>query len=160
RARRVRERGRRTRVRTAVVDRRRRNDDAARRLVVCMAVPVAARDRHVRRGQADRARPGWLVELAIDGSHRRATAVWLTLLRGTSTSKPGRDQSMKNMLAEFKAFISKGDIVMIAVGLVMALYFKAIIDNIIEGVINPIIAAIFGKANYQDIGFDIGDARI
>ena len=67
---------------------------------------------------------------------------------------------MKNMLAEFKAFISKGDIVMIAVGLVMALYFKAIVDKIIEGVINPIIAAIFGKPNYEDIGFDIGDARI
>ena len=67
---------------------------------------------------------------------------------------------MKNMLAEFKAFISKGDIVLIAVGLVMALYFKAIVDQIITGVITPIIAAIFGKSNFEDIGFDIGDARI
>jgi len=67
---------------------------------------------------------------------------------------------MKNMLAEFKAFISKGDIVLIAVGLVMALYFKAIVDQIIAGVITPIIAAIFGKSNFEDIGFDIGDARI
>ncbi len=47
-----------------------------------------------------------------------------------------------------------------AVGLVMALYFKTIIDKIIEGVITPIIAAIFGQANYTEIGFDIGDARI
>lgn len=67
---------------------------------------------------------------------------------------------MKNMLAEFKAFISKGDIVMIAVALVMALYFKSIIDAIIDGVITPIIAAIFGESNYEYIGFDIGDARI
>jgi len=67
---------------------------------------------------------------------------------------------MKNMVAEFKAFISKGDIVMIAVALVMALYFKSIVDAIIDGVITPIIAAIFGKANYESIGFDIGDARI
>jgi len=67
---------------------------------------------------------------------------------------------MKNMVAEFKAFISKGDIIMIAVGLVMALYFKAIIDQVIAGVIKPIIAAIFGESSFENIGFDIGDARI
>jgi large conductance mechanosensitive channel len=67
---------------------------------------------------------------------------------------------MKSMLEEFKAFINKGDIVMIAVGLVIALYFKAIVDALIEGVITPIIAAIFGKSDIFDIGFDIGDARI
>jgi large conductance mechanosensitive channel len=67
---------------------------------------------------------------------------------------------MKNMVAEFKAFISKGDIIMIAVGLVMALYFKAVVDQLIAGVIKPIIAAIFGESNFENIGFDIGDARI
>jgi large conductance mechanosensitive channel len=64
------------------------------------------------------------------------------------------------MLAEFKEFIKKGDIVTVAVGLVMALYFKTIIDNLIEGVINPIIAAIFGETNFTAIGFEIGDAFI
>jgi large conductance mechanosensitive channel len=67
---------------------------------------------------------------------------------------------MKNMFNEFKAFINKGDIVMIAVALVMALYFKAIVDQVIAGVIDPIIAAIFGESDISAIGFDIGDARI
>jgi large conductance mechanosensitive channel len=67
---------------------------------------------------------------------------------------------MKNMWKEFKEFINKGDIVMIAVALVMALYFKQIVDQIIAGVITPIIAAIFGESNYESIGFDIGDAFI
>jgi large conductance mechanosensitive channel len=67
---------------------------------------------------------------------------------------------MKNMLDEFKAFIAKGDIIMIAVGLVMALYFQKIVDALLDGVVNPIIAAIFGKSNFAEIGFDIGDARI
>ena len=49
---------------------------------------------------------------------------------------------------------------MIAVGLVMALYFKAIVDAVLEGVINPIIAAIFGKSSLDAIGFDIGNSRI
>jgi large conductance mechanosensitive channel len=67
---------------------------------------------------------------------------------------------MNKLLDEFKEFIAKGDVVMIAVGLIMALYFQKIVDAILEGVINPIIAAIFGESNFRDIGFDIGDARI
>ena len=67
---------------------------------------------------------------------------------------------MKNMVTEFKAFIMKGDIVMIAVGLVMALYFKSIIDQVIAGVIDPIIAAIVGESSLESFGFDLGDARI
>ena len=67
---------------------------------------------------------------------------------------------MKNMVAEFKAFIMKGDIVMIAVAFVLALYFKAIIDQIVAGVIQPIIAAIVGESSLANFGFDIGDARI
>jgi large conductance mechanosensitive channel len=35
---------------------------------------------------------------------------------------------MRNMLKEFREFISKGNVVMIAVGLVLALYFQAIVD--------------------------------
>ena len=61
---------------------------------------------------------------------------------------------------EFKEFMSKGDVVTIAVGLIMALYFQKIVEAILNGVINPIIAAIFGESNFTQIGFDIGDARI
>src|SRR5262245_13480551 len=67
---------------------------------------------------------------------------------------------LKRMLAEYKEFINKGNVVMVAVGLVMALYFKVIVDAFIDGVIMPIIAAIFGEENFVDIGFDIGDAHI
>ena len=64
------------------------------------------------------------------------------------------------MLQEFKDFINKGNVLMIAVGLILALYFAKIVDAVLNGVINPIIAAIFGEANFEDIGFDVGDARI
>lgn len=64
---------------------------------------------------------------------------------------------MKDMIKEFKDFINKGDVVMIAVGLIMALYFKAIVDSLLAGVIEPIIARIFGKADLADIGFHLGD---
>lgn len=67
---------------------------------------------------------------------------------------------MRKMLDEFKDFINKGDVITVAVGLVMALYFQKIVDAVLDGVINQIIAAIFGESNFVDIGFDLGDARI
>ena len=54
---------------------------------------------------------------------------------------------MKNFLKEYKEFINKGDVVVVAVGLVMALYFKAIVDQLIAAVITPLIALIFGEAS-------------
>lgn len=67
---------------------------------------------------------------------------------------------MKNWAKEFRDFINKGDVITIAVGLVMALYFQKIVNAVLDGVINPIIAAIFGKGAFTEIGFKLGDARI
>lgn len=61
------------------------------------------------------------------------------------------------MLKEFKDFINKGNVVTIAVGLVMALYFQQIVDAVLDGVINPLIGALFGADNFTSIGFNIGD---
>lgn len=61
------------------------------------------------------------------------------------------------MLKEFKDFISKGNVITIAVGLVMALYFQQIVNSVLDGIINPLIAAIVGESNFTNIGFNIGD---
>lgn len=63
------------------------------------------------------------------------------------------------MLQEFKEFISKGNIVEVAVGLVMALYFQKIIDSLLEGVLYPIIAAIFGEPSFTQIGFTLREGE-
>jgi large conductance mechanosensitive channel len=66
----------------------------------------------------------------------------------------------RGLFGEFRDFIEEGDVITIAVGLVMALYTKAIVDSILAGIVYPIISAIFGKPDIVLIGFDIGDARI
>lgn len=66
----------------------------------------------------------------------------------------------QSLWREFRDFIEERDIISVAVGLVMALYVKAIVDAVLAGIIFPIIAAIFSQPNIDDIGFDIGDARI
>ena len=42
----------------------------------------------------------------------------------------------------------------------MALYFKSIVDAFINGVIMPIVSAIVGEENFEDIDFEIGSATI
>ena len=64
---------------------------------------------------------------------------------------------MKKFLLEYKEFINRGDVVVVTIGLVMALYFKAIVDQIIAALITPLIALIFGESNIAAIGFSISD---
>jgi large conductance mechanosensitive channel len=72
---------------------------------------------------------------------------------------PAAPQEKKGIWHEFKEFLNKGDIVTIAVGLILALYFAKIVDAILLGIVLPIIAAIFGKRDFSDIGFTINHAR-
>jgi large conductance mechanosensitive channel len=67
---------------------------------------------------------------------------------------------MKKMIKEFREFIDQGDFVTIAVGLVLAISVKQVIDSIVEGVVNPIVSAIVGKPNLSDFGFDLRDGRV
>lgn len=67
---------------------------------------------------------------------------------------------MRKYLVEFRDFINKGDVVTIAVGLILALFFTQIVNAVLNGIIYPIISAVFSQPNFEQIGFDIGDARI
>ena len=67
---------------------------------------------------------------------------------------------MKKLFGEYRDFISQGNVVTIAIGLVMALYFKTIVDALINGIIMPIVSAIVGEQNFDDIDVGIGDATL
>lgn len=56
---------------------------------------------------------------------------------------------MKKFMAEFKEFISKGNVLDLAVGVIIGGAFSAIVNALIDNVINPLIACIGGT----DIGF-------
>ena len=60
------------------------------------------------------------------------------------------------MVQEFKDFIQKGDVVTIAVGLIMALFFAEIVNALLDGIIMPIISLIFGEPDFSAIGFTVG----
>ena len=57
---------------------------------------------------------------------------------------------MKVFLKEFKDFIAKGNLVELAVALVLALAFKSVIDAFMNSIVNPLIGAIVGKPNLDN----------
>jgi large conductance mechanosensitive channel len=68
--------------------------------------------------------------------------------------------TVKKLFGEYRDFISQGNVVTVAIGLVMALYFKSIVDALINGIIMPIVSAIVGEQSFDDIDVGIGDATL
>jgi large conductance mechanosensitive channel len=64
------------------------------------------------------------------------------------------------MLKEFKEFAFGGTLVESAVAFVMAIAAAALIGSLVEHVIMPIVAAIFGQPDFSSLAIDIGDSRI
>ena len=56
----------------------------------------------------------------------------------------------------FKNFLMRGDVIVVAVGLVIALAFSALITSFTTSIINPIVAAAGGK-NGLGLGFYVSD---
>ena len=54
------------------------------------------------------------------------------------------------MLKGFKEFISRGNVVELAVGVIIGAAFKNIVDALVDGIINPLIAAVVGKPDFSD----------
>lgn len=63
------------------------------------------------------------------------------------------------MLNEFKAFIAKGNVIDLAVGIILGVAFTAIVTSLVDDLINPIIGMVIGGIDFSSLGFSIGDAR-
>lgn len=66
---------------------------------------------------------------------------------------------MKGILGEFKEFISRGNLVDLAVAVVIGTAFAALVKAFVDNMITPIIAAIFGKPNFGDLVFTINGSE-
>lgn len=68
-------------------------------------------------------------------------------------------EQLKKILDEFKAFINRGNVVDMAVGVIIGAAFKAIVDSVVNDLISPIIGIIFQK-DFSALTIDIFDAQI
>ena len=67
---------------------------------------------------------------------------------------------MKSWIQEFKEFIDRGTWSNSPFAFVLAAAFGLVVKAIVDGVIMPIIAAIFGQPNFDAITIDLGDGVI
>ena len=63
------------------------------------------------------------------------------------------------MLQGFKAFIMRGNVVDLAVAVVIGAAFGAIVTALVKDLITPLIAAIFGKPDFSALTFEINSSR-
>lgn len=59
------------------------------------------------------------------------------------------------MLKEFKAFVLRGNVVDLAVGVIIGLAFSAVVTAFVTGLLTPLIS-IPGKTNFGELTFKIG----
>ena len=67
---------------------------------------------------------------------------------------------MRQWIAEFKAFAFRGNLVDLAVGIILGLAFATVVQTLVDGVLLQIVAAIFGQPNFDGLSFGLGDADI
>ena len=67
---------------------------------------------------------------------------------------------MKNMLSEFKKFISRGNVLDLAVGVIIGGAFQKIVTSLVNDIIMPSIAVFTGKVDFSDLVFTIGNSSI
>ena len=62
---------------------------------------------------------------------------------------------MKDVMQEFKAFLLRGNLVDMAVGIVIGLAFAAVVTALVADLLTPLIAAIFGSHDFSTLTFTI-----
>jgi large conductance mechanosensitive channel len=64
------------------------------------------------------------------------------------------------MIKEFKEFISRGNVVDLAVGVIIGGAFSSIVSSLVDDILMPIIGSILGGIDFSNLAITIGDAKI
>jgi len=67
---------------------------------------------------------------------------------------------MKGLVSDFRTFIMRGNVLDLAVAVIIGIAFNAVVNSLVNDVIMQIIAAIFGKPNFDNLTFNLGDGII
>ncbi len=67
---------------------------------------------------------------------------------------------MKGFMKEFKEFISRGNVMDMAIGIIIGGAFTAIVTALVDSIIMPLITGIFGGLSVKEWAFHIGKSTI
>ena len=64
------------------------------------------------------------------------------------------------MLKEFREFILRGNVIDLAIAVIIGVAFGAVVTSLVNDIFTPLIAAIVGKPSFDDIVINLGDTEI
>ena len=67
---------------------------------------------------------------------------------------------MKGFIDEFKAFAMKGNVIDLAVAVVIGAAFGKIVSSLVDNIITPVIGLLMGGINFSGLTRTVGDAEI
>ncbi len=67
---------------------------------------------------------------------------------------------IKATLAEFREFISKGNILDMAVGVIIGNSFKAIVTSLVDNIIMPLVGLLLGGKSFAALSFTFREATV
>jgi large conductance mechanosensitive channel len=65
----------------------------------------------------------------------------------------------RGLFSDFKKFLMRGNVVDLAVAVVVGTAFAALVKALVTDLLTPIIAVIFGKPNFADLSFTINNSQ-
>ena len=67
---------------------------------------------------------------------------------------------MKKILNEFKKFISKGNALDLAIGVVVGSAFSKIVSSLVNDIIMPLVGVVIGGIDFANLSLKVGQATI
>jgi large conductance mechanosensitive channel len=67
---------------------------------------------------------------------------------------------VNQLLKDFRDFVMRGNVLDLAIAVIIGIAFNAVVTSLVNDVLMQIIAAIVGEPNFNDLTFSIGDGVI
>jgi large conductance mechanosensitive channel len=64
------------------------------------------------------------------------------------------------VLQDLRRFLLRGNVIDLAVAVIIGIAFGAVVLSLVNDVIMPVIGAIFGEPNFNDLTFKVGDGVV
>lgn len=67
---------------------------------------------------------------------------------------------IRKIMKEFKKFINRGNVIDLAVGVIVGGAFNKIVTSLVQDIITPLIGIVIGGLNFTNLSIKIGEAEI
>ena len=67
---------------------------------------------------------------------------------------------MKAFIREFKEFIARGNVMTMAVGIIIGSAFTAIVTSLNQDIITPLLGLVLGQINFAGLSFTVGNSTV